>query len=121
VLASVLIGVRQQRQEAGALDRYRELTLIERLRTRDAARNDLARLSDVALQRGQILIVDVLHALGSEAAELLTAGEAASTASATGATTATTVITAAAAATPIATAATAAVFNECHCRVPPRP
>src|SRR5581483_6399970 len=119
----MLIGVRQQGQEARALDRYGELTLIERLRTRDAARNDLARLGDVALQRGQILVIDLLHALGSEAAELLTAGETATAASTTrtATTTAATVITTAATTAHIATAATAAVFIECHCRVPPRP
>src|SRR6185437_1081681 len=49
-LASVLIGVGQQRQEARALDRDRELTLIEGLRAGDAARDDLAGLGDVALQ-----------------------------------------------------------------------
>src|SRR6185436_15707335 len=77
VALSVLIGVRQQRQEARTLHGHCELPLIERLRARDAARNDLARLGDVALQRGQILVVDVLHAFGGEAAELLPTGEAA--------------------------------------------
>src|SRR5580700_6879736 len=90
----VLIGVRQQGQEARALDRYRELTLIERLRTRDATRNDLARLSDVALQRGEIFVVNVLHALGGEATKLLTAGEAAAATGTTSAPTTTAVITA---------------------------
>src|SRR5262245_24103819 len=77
VALPVLIGVRQQRQEARALHGHRELPLIERLRAGDAARNDLARLGDVALQRGQILVVDVLHAFGGEAAELLAAGKTA--------------------------------------------
>src|SRR6185437_3825854 len=80
--ASMLVRVRQQGEEACALDRDGELALIERLRTRDAARNDLARLGDVALERGEILVIDVLHALGGEAAELLAAGEAATTAAA---------------------------------------
>src|SRR5262245_52035412 len=72
---SVLIRVGQQRQEARTLHGYSELPLIERLRARDAARNDLARLGDVTLESGQILVVDVLHALGREAAELLATGE----------------------------------------------
>src|SRR6185503_2690175 len=38
---------------------------------RDAARHDLARLRDVGLQRRQILVVDLFHALRCEAAELL--------------------------------------------------
>src|SRR3979490_2927006 len=69
----MLVGVRQQGQAACALDRNSELALIERLRARDAAGDDLARLGDVALQRGEILVVNVLHTLGCEAAELLAA------------------------------------------------
>src|SRR5690242_3610388 len=83
VALSVLVGVRQQREEARALHGHCELPLIERLRAGDAARNDLARLGDVALQRGQIFVVDVLHAFGGEAAELLTAGKTAVAAAAT--------------------------------------
>src|ERR1700704_2567030 len=89
----MLVGVRQQGQEACALDRNSELALIERLRARDAAGDDLARLGDVALQRGEIFVVNVLHALGCEAAELLparktaTAAAAATSAAATTATT----------------------------------
>ena len=56
---SMLVGVRQQREEARALDRHRELALVEGLRAGDAARHDLARLGDVALERGQILVVDL--------------------------------------------------------------
>src|SRR5580700_6570248 len=117
----VLIGVRQQGQEACALDRDRELTLIERLRTRYATRNDLARLGDVALQRGQIFVVNILHALGGEATKLLTAGETAATTGPTSASSATAVITTAgataAATTTISatTAATAAIFIKSHC------
>src|ERR1700732_3170431 len=55
---SVLIGVGQQRQKARPLDRHRELALIERFGAGDAARNDLARLGDIALQGGEILVVD---------------------------------------------------------------
>src|SRR5882762_1734322 len=79
-VASMLIGIRQQGEEACALDRYGELALIERLRARDAARNDLARFGDVALQGGEILVIDVLHAFGGEAAKLLAAREAATAA-----------------------------------------
>src|SRR5213082_895884 len=77
---SVLVGIGQQRQEARALDRHRQLALIEGLGPRDAARNDLAGLGDVALERAEILVVDRLHALGGEAAELLTTREAAAAA-----------------------------------------
>src|ERR1700704_6738374 len=66
---SVLIGVGQQRQKARPLDRHRELALIKRFRAGDAARNDLARLADIALQGGEILVVDRLHAFGGETAE----------------------------------------------------
>src|ERR1700730_109883 len=79
---SVLIGVGQQRQKARPLDRHRELALIKRLRAGDAARNDLARLADIALQGGEILVVDRLHAFGGEAAELPATREAAAAATA---------------------------------------
>src|SRR5215831_8156977 len=80
--ASVLIGVGQQRKEARPLDRHRELALVEGLGAGDAARHDLAGLGDVALEYAEILVVDRLHALGGEAAELLATREAAATASA---------------------------------------
>src|SRR3954465_16023723 len=83
----MLIGVRQQREVARPLDRRRELALVERLGPRDAARNNLAGLGDVLLEDGKILVVDLLHALGSETAELATARERA--VAATGTTTAT--------------------------------
>jgi hypothetical protein len=67
----MLIGVRQQRQEAGALDRRRELALIEALGASDAAGNDLAGFGDIVLQRGQIFVVDHRHAVRGEAAEFL--------------------------------------------------
>src|SRR4051812_15537811 len=73
----MLVGVRQQREVSRALDRRRELALVERLRAGDAARDDLARLGDVLLQDREILVVDLLHALGGEAAELATAREGA--------------------------------------------
>src|SRR6187455_3205009 len=85
----MLVGVRQQREVTRTLDRRRELALVERLRARDAARNDLARLGDVLLQRAQILVVDLLDAFGGETAELATARERA-VATAAAATTAST-------------------------------
>jgi len=69
----MLIGVGQQREEARALDGHRELALVEGLRAGDAARNDLACLGDVALERGEILVVDLLDAFGGEASKLLAA------------------------------------------------
>src|SRR5882724_12688483 len=98
----MLVGVRQQGEEACALDRNGELALIERLRARDAAGDDLTRLSDVTLQRGEIFVVNVLHALGCEAAELLAARKTATAAAA-----ATSTAISAAAAAAISTAAAA--------------
>src|SRR5256885_12498023 len=49
-----------------SLDRHRELALIEGFRAGDAARNDLARLGDIALQGGEILVVDRLQGSRSE-------------------------------------------------------
>src|SRR3982750_3154955 len=75
MMASMLVGVRQQREVTRTLDRRRKLTLVERLRARDAARNDLSSFSDVLLERAQILVVDLLHVFGGETAELATARE----------------------------------------------
>src|SRR5438552_13343826 len=102
----MLVGVRQQGEEARALDRYRELALIERLRARDAAGDDLARLSNVALQRGQILVVNVLDAFSREAAELLATGKTATAASTTATVAAAITTTVAATAETTAAAAT---------------
>src|SRR3954469_19496862 len=82
----MLVGVGQQREVSRALDRRRELTLVERLRARDAARDDLARLGDVLLERGEILVIDLLHTFGRETAELATARERAVATTATRAT-----------------------------------
>src|SRR5690349_8467783 len=79
----MLVGVRQQREIARALDRGRELPLVERLRAGDAARDDLSGFGDVLLEDGQILVVDLLHILGGETAELATTGERAVTATGT--------------------------------------
>src|SRR5262249_49642951 len=80
----VLIGVWQECQEARALDSDRELTLVEGLGPRDAARHDLAGLGDVALEYRQFLVVDRLPPFSGEAAELLATREAATAAAAAG-------------------------------------
>src|ERR1044072_3145989 len=85
----MLIGVRQQREVTRPLDRGRQLALVERLGARDAGRHDLAGLGDVLLEDGEILVVDLLHALGGESAELATARERTVAATATTATRAT--------------------------------
>src|SRR5216683_2385708 len=110
----MLVGVRQQGQEACALDRNSELALIERLRARDAAGDDLARLGDVALQRGEILVVNVLHALGCEAAELLPARKTATAAAAATSTAAAAIAAAAAISATTATTTTRAISTHSH-------
>src|SRR6476661_3186622 len=73
--ASVEIGVRQQREEARALDRVRELALVARRGAGDARGDDLAGLVDEVLQDLDVLVVDPLDFLGGEAAELAAAEE----------------------------------------------
>src|SRR5436309_9530251 len=68
--SSMQIGVRNQRQETRALDRFRELTLVARGGAGDARRDDLAGLVDEVLQHFDVLVVDPLDLLGGEAAEL---------------------------------------------------
>src|SRR5579862_2881015 len=75
-VASVLVGVGQQREESRALDRGGELALIETLRPGDAARHDLAGLGHVVLKRRQILVVDHRHTVSGEATEFLAPGKA---------------------------------------------
>src|ERR1700742_3286081 len=117
----MLVGVRQQGEEACALDRNGELALIERLRARNAAWDDLARLSDVALQRGQIFVINVLDAFGCEAAKLLPARETATAAStATAITTAVATTTTHAAGATAAAAAARTISAHCHLRIPLR-
>src|SRR5690242_16098319 len=70
---AMLIGVRQQREEAGALDRGRQLALVEGARAGQAGRRDLAVLADEIAQRVDILVVDRLDAGDGEAAETLAA------------------------------------------------
>src|SRR5688572_3002771 len=73
--ASVQIRVGQQREEARALDRIRELALVARGGAGDARRDDLAGLVDEVLQHVDVLVVDPLDLLGGEAAELAPAEE----------------------------------------------
>src|SRR5262245_4890706 len=51
--------VGQQPQEAGALDRLGELTLLLGGDRRNAARHDLAALGNEALQQPDVLVVDI--------------------------------------------------------------
>src|SRR5271156_4885767 len=67
----VLVCVGQQGKKSRAANRELQLALIMRARARDAARNDLAGFSDVALERGEIFVVDLLDVIGREPAELL--------------------------------------------------
>src|SRR6185437_2723848 len=66
-------AVRQQCQEPRTLHCRGQLALVTGVGTGDAAGNDLAGFGDVLLQRGEVLVVDVLDALGREAAELAAA------------------------------------------------
>src|SRR5690606_7299934 len=66
----VVVGVRDQREETGALDRRSQLALVVRLGAGDAAGDDLAGLGDVLAQGVEILVIDLLHALSGELAEL---------------------------------------------------
>src|SRR5690348_12915462 len=74
-LRVVVVGVRDQGQEARALDRGRQLALVLRLGAGDPARDDLAGLGQVLAQGVEILVVDLLDALGGELAELAAAEE----------------------------------------------
>src|SRR5436190_454851 len=76
-VSSVQVGVVQQGQETGAVDRDRELALVAGLGAGDAGRDDLAVLVDEILEDGDVLVVDLLDLLGGEAAELAAAEEAA--------------------------------------------
>src|SRR5438477_13206052 len=69
-LSSMQVGVRQQREEACALDRLGQLPLVAGRGAGDARRNDLAGLVDEILQHLDVLVVDPLDFLGGEAAEL---------------------------------------------------
>src|SRR5690606_21353969 len=71
----VVVGVRDQRKETGALDRGRQLALVLGLGPGHAARHDLAGLGEVLAQGVEILVIDLLDALGGELAELAAAKE----------------------------------------------
>src|SRR5258708_37473177 len=72
-LSSMQVGVRQQREEARALDRLGQLPLVAGGSPGDARRDDLSGLVDEVLQHLDVLVVDPLHLLGREAAELAAA------------------------------------------------
>src|SRR3989442_12227647 len=72
-LSSMQVGVRQQREEARALDRLGQLPLISGLGAGDVRLDYLAGLVDEVLQHLDVLVVDPLHLLGREAAELAAA------------------------------------------------
>ena len=69
----VLIAVRQQCQEARALDGRGQLTLVERAGARQASRRDLAVFADEIAQDVDVLVVDVIDLGDREAAEALAA------------------------------------------------
>jgi len=70
--SSVVVGVRQQREESRALDGIAELALVPGTGTRQPGGDDFARLGDEVFQRIDILVVNPLDFLGSEATELAT-------------------------------------------------
>jgi hypothetical protein len=65
----VVVGVRQQRQEAGALDGGAQLALIASLGTGQTGRHDLGVFLDVFFQDIHILKVDLFDFFCREAAE----------------------------------------------------
>src|SRR5690606_38197173 len=67
--------VGQKREEARALDGAGEFTLLLGGNRRDAARNDLAALRDVALQELHVLVIDLRGVGAGEGAGLATAEE----------------------------------------------
>src|SRR5258706_9744029 len=68
--SSVQVGVRHQRQEAGALYRGRQLAVVAGRSAGDAGRDDAAVLVDEVLEDVDRLVVDEFDLLGGEAAEL---------------------------------------------------
>src|SRR5467141_2197687 len=66
-LSSMQVGVRQQREEARALDRLGQLPLVAGRGGGDARRDDLAGLVDEVLEHFDVLVVDPLHLLGGRA------------------------------------------------------
>src|SRR6476659_7985857 len=70
-LEAVLVRVRDQGQEARALDGGVELALVDRAGAGQARRDDLAVLGDEVAQGVDVLVVDFLDAGDGEAAEAL--------------------------------------------------
>src|ERR1700750_28772 len=68
---AVLVGVRQQRPAARALDGGVQLALVDRARAGQARGNDLAVLGDEVAQGVDVLVVDLFDAGDGEAAEAL--------------------------------------------------
>ena len=66
------VGVRQQRQEACALDRNPQLALVARLGARDAGGDDSAVFVDEILQQADVFVINQLDAFSRKAAELAT-------------------------------------------------
>jgi len=66
----VVVGERQQREEAGTLDCAVELTLVVGLGASQSGRNDLAIFLDEITQGIEILVIDLINASRAEAAEL---------------------------------------------------
>src|SRR4029079_12401320 len=68
---AVLVGVRQQGQEAGPLDGGVQLALVDRAGAGEARRDDLAVFGDEVAQGVDVLVVDLFDAGDGEAAEAL--------------------------------------------------
>src|SRR5690349_7077866 len=68
---AVLVGIRQQGQEARALDGGVQLALVDRAGAGQARRDDLAVLGDEVAQGVDVLVVDLFDAGDGEAAEAL--------------------------------------------------
>src|SRR3546814_7737926 len=68
----VVIGVRQQGQEAGTLDGGVQLALIVCLGTSQAGRNDLAVFLDEIAQSVEIFVIDLVNIGSCKTAEFAT-------------------------------------------------
>jgi hypothetical protein len=60
----------QKRDDAGALDRYRQLPLMLRTVSRSPARHNFAAFGNKALERAYVLIIDCERLIRAEAADL---------------------------------------------------
>src|SRR3970040_641518 len=68
--AQVLRRVRQQSDDAGALERHRQLALVLGAGARLAARLDLRALGQVAAEAVDLLVIDLVRLVGAERAHL---------------------------------------------------